>query len=198
MTNQDIFDYINDGNYRPVLKYFNSFSESFYFFCKKQDKLKLLSEHQIQAIFDDACICMYEKIEAKKITIRQITSSIKTMIFGIGRNMILEQGRKQSKYNNLHSSLDKNLKEIENIEYDDDGDEWLSELQIQQLNEALSKLPPRSYMLVAECFMENKSYSEVAKEQDYATVNAVRVALHRTLKELKKIVIQLQKRDGNY
>ena len=197
MTNQDIFDHINDGNHRPVLIYFNSFSESFYFFCKKQDKLNLLDKHQTQAIFDDACICMYEKIEAGKITIRQMTSSIKTMIFGIGKNMILEQGRKQSKYNNLHSSLDKNLKELENLEYDG-GDSQLSELQIQQLNKALSKLSPKNYALVAEGFMESKSYSEIAKEQDYPSANAVGVALHRALKELKEIFIQILQEDGEY
>lgn len=197
MNNEEIFDHINDGNYRPVLKYFHSFSESFYFFCRKQDKLKHLDKHQIQAVFDDACICLYEKIEAKVITYHQMSASVKTLIFAIGKNMVLEQSREQFKYNSLHSSLENDFRDVENIRYED-NDYQLTELDISQLNEALSNLPIRDYRLIMEGFMEGKSYSEIAKEQNYPSSNAVAVAIHRTLKLLKKEVIELRKRDGNY
>lgn len=198
MTNQEIFNYIEKRNSQPVLKHFFSFSDSFYFFCKKQDKLKLLSKHQIQATFDDACIFMYDKIEAKQITIRQMSSSVKTMIFAIGKNMAFEEGRNEIKYNSLHTFLEDSSNEILNLEDDGGNDNFLKDLQMKHLNEALFSLSEKQYVLIVEGVMEGKSNSEIAKEQDYNSANAVAVEKLRIFKVLKKSIIQLQKDDENW
>ncbi len=197
LTNQQIFYYIENQNPQPVLSFFSSFSKRFYFFCKKRDQLKLLSEHQVQAIFDDACICLYDKIEAKQITYKQMTASAETLIFAIGKNMALQQGREQLKYNSLHSSLDTNYQEVLKRTEDTD-DYWLTELEIKQLDEGLRTLSTKNYALIVEGFMENKSYSQIAQEQNYSSANAVGVSIHRTLKVLKEYVSRIRKRDGNY
>ncbi|WP_375563151.1 RNA polymerase sigma factor [Bernardetia sp. OM2101] len=197
MTNQEIFDHINNRNPQPVLKYFLSFSDSFYFFCKKQDKFKILSKHQIQAIFDDACICMYDKIEAKQITIRQMTSTVKTMIFGIGKNMAFEERRDETKYHSLHSFLEDSLNEISDFE-DNNDDDFLKELQMQHLDEALSNLSDRHHALIVEGVMEGKSNSEIAKEQGYNSANAVSVEKLRVFKILKKSILEIQRRDEDW
>ncbi|WP_338759900.1 sigma-70 family RNA polymerase sigma factor [Bernardetia sp. ABR2-2B] len=197
LTNKQIFYYIENQNHQPVLTFFSSFSKRFYFFCKKRDQLKLLSEHQIQAAFDDACILLYEKIETKQLTYKQMSASAETLIFAIAKNMLSEQGREQLKYNSLHSSLDNNYEEVSRREEDND-DYWLTELEMQQLDEGLSSLSSKSYALIVEGFMESKSYSQIAKEQNYSSANAVGVAIHRTLKVLKECVIGIRKRDGNY
>lgn len=198
MTNQEIFNHIEKRNSRPVLAYFYSFSDSFYFFCKKQDKLKLLGEHQIRAIFDDACIEMYDKIEAKKITIRQMTSSIPTMIFGIGKNMAFEERREESKYQSLHLFFEKSLSEISNLEDDGGKDNFLKELQIQHLDEALANLSDKHYALVVEGVMEEKLNAQIAKEQGYSSANAVSVEKLRVFKILKKNILEIQKRDEDW
>lgn len=198
MTNQEIFDHIEKRNSRVVLAYFYSFSDAFYFFCKKQDKLKLLSEHQIKTVFDDACIEMYDKIEAKKITIRQMTSSVKTMIFGIGQNMAFEEKRDEIKYQSLHLFLENSLNEISDLEDDGGEDSFLKELQMQHLEEALSTLSDRHYALVVEGVMEGKSNSEIAKEQGYNSANAVSVEKLRVFKTLKKAILEIQKRDEDW
>ncbi len=198
MTNQEIFNYIENKNSQPVLKYFLSFSESFYFFCKKQDKLKLLSQHQIKATFDDACVFVYDKIEAKQITIRQMTSSIKTMIFAIGKNMAFEEGRDEIKYNSLHSFLEDSLHEILNLEDDGGNENFLKDLQMNHLNKALFSLSEKQYALVVEGVMEGKSNLEIAKEQDYNSANAVSVEKLRIFKVLKKYIVELQKRDEDW
>jgi len=198
MTNQEIFNSIEKRNSQPVLKHFFSFSDSFYFFCKKQDKLKLLSKHQIQAVFDDACIFMYDKIEAKQITIRQMSSSIKTMIFAIGKNMAFEEGRSESKYNALHCFLEDSSNEISNIEDDGGNEIFLKNLQMKHLHEALLSLSEKQYALIVEGVMEDKSNSEIAKEQSYNSANTVCVEKLRIFKILKKSILQLQKRDENW
>ncbi|AFM04057.1 hypothetical protein Fleli_1643 [Bernardetia litoralis DSM 6794] len=197
MTNQEIFHHIENKNHRPVLQYFSSFSDAFYFFFKKQDKLKLLDKHQIQAIFDDACIYMYDKIEAKQITIRQMTSSVKTMIFGIGKNMAFEEGRNEVKYHSLHSFLEDSLNKISDIE-DNNDDGFLRELQMQHLDKALLSLSDRHHALIVEGVMEGKSNSEIAKEQGYNSANAVSVEKLRVFKILKKAILEIQKHDEDW
>lgn len=197
MTNQEIFDHIKNQNPQPVLKYFVSLSDSFYYFYKKQDKLKLLNEHQIKAVFDDACLFMYEKIETQQITIRQMSSSVKTMIFGIGKNMASEEKRNEIKYHSLHSFLEDSLNEISNMENNND-EHFLKELQMQHLDKALSSLSDRHYALMVEGVIEGKTNAEIAKEQDYNSANAVSVEKLRIFKILKKAILEIQKQDENW
>lgn len=191
MTNQEVFYHIEKRNHQVVLKFFSSFSESFYFFCKKQDKLKFLNEHQIQAIFDDACVCMYEKIETKQITLHQMSSTIQTMIFGIGKNMAFQEGRNEVKYHSLHVFLEDSLHEISEEEANDN---FSQELQMQELDEALLGLSDKHHALIVEGIMEGKSNSEIAKEQGYTSANAVSVEKLRAFKVLKQAIFKIQKR----
>ena len=189
MTNKEIFYQIKIGNHKFVLEYFYSFADSFYYYCKKQSRAKYLSEHQIKAVFDDACICMYDKIEAERITIRQMTSTVKTMIFGIGRNMIYQQARTEDRYHSLHSFLEEDINKVFNKE--DENANFLRELQIKHLNEVLTNLTDKQYMLVVEGVMEGKSNIEIAKEQGYNSANAVSVEKLRAFKALKKSLLEL-------
>ncbi len=197
MTNQQIFDHIERRNSRPVLEFFYSFSDSFYFFCKKQPNLKFLSQHQAQTIFNDACIFMYDKIEAKKIMIYQMTSSVKTMIFGIAKKMAFREMRNETKHNSLHSFLENSSNEIASLE-DNTNDNFLKELQIKHLWEALLSLSPKHYALIVEGVLEEKSNSEIAKEQGYNSANAVSVEKLRIFKVLKGAILEIQKRDEDW
>ena len=200
MTNQEIFDHIEKGNSQVVLAYFLSFSTSFYHICKKHNKGKLLSEHHIQAIFNDACILMYDKIEAKQTTLRQMTSSVKTMIFGIGQNKAFKEARNEMKYHSLHSLhsfLEDSLNDISNTE-DKNDDSFLKELQIQHLYKALLSLSDKHHALIVEGVMEEKSNSEIAKELGYNSANAVSVEKLRVFKILKKAILEIQNHDEDW
>lgn len=140
---------------------------------------------------------MYDKIEAKQITIRQMTSSVKTMIFGIGKNMAFEEGRNEVKYHSLHSFLEDSLNKISDIE-DNNDDGFLRELQMQHLDKALLSLSDRHHALIVEGVMEGKSNSEIAKEQGYNSANAVSVEKLRVFKILKKAILEIQKHDEDW
>ncbi len=194
MTNLEIFTCIEQGNSRPVLKYFSDFADSFYFFCKKQDKLKLLNRHQIKAVFDDACIYMYDKIEAKKITLRQMTSSVKTLIFAVGKNMAFQQGRNEMKYYSLHVFLEDSSNQIANLGNYNDPDSF-QEIRLQQLDKALLSLSDKHHALIVEGVMEGKSNSQIAREQNYSSANAVSVEKLRAYKVLEKTIYQIREDD---
>lgn len=196
MTNQQIFNHIENRNSKPILEYFSSFSTSFYFFFRKQYTPKFLSEHQIQAIFDDACILMYDKIESKNITLLQMTSSVKTMIFGIGKNMASEEGRNETKYHSLHLFLENSLNDF--FEEDDEEDSFFKELQMKHLEKALSMLSLKHHALIVEGVIEEKSNIEIAREQGYNSGNAVAVEKIRALKILKQTIFEIQKYDDNW
>lgn len=195
MTNQEIFNHIEQGNSQSVLGFFFSFSKSFYYICKKQDKKNLLSEHHLQTIFHDACILVYEKIESKKITLLQMTSSVKTMTFGIGKNMAFEEVRSEENYHALHSFVETSLNDF----FDkDEDDNFFKELQMKHLEKALPTLSLKHHALIVEGVIEEKSNAEIAKEQGYNSANAVSVEKLRALKALKNAIFEIQKQDKDY
>lgn len=195
MTNQEIFACIEQRNHKPVLEFFFSFSKSFYFTCKKYDKSNLLNEHHLQTIFHDACILMYEKIEEQQITLLQMTSSVKTMIFGIGRNMAFKEARNEQNYHSLHTFVENSLNHF----FDEDEDEnFFKELEMKHLEKALLTLSLRHHALIVEGVIEQKSNSEIAKEQGYGSANAVAVEKIRAFKALKKAIFEIQKQDEDY
>jgi DNA-directed RNA polymerase specialized sigma24 family protein len=195
MTNQEIFNHIEQGNSQPVLAFFFSFSKSFYYTCKKQDKINLLSEHHLQTIFHDACILVYDKIESQQITLLQMTSSVKTMTFGIGKNMAFKEVRSEQKYHSLHSFVENSLNDF----FDDDEDHnFFKELQMKHLEKALSILSLKYHALIIEGVVEGKSNAEIAKEQGYNSINLVSVEKLRAFKALKLAILEIQKQDEDY
>ncbi|PIY09654.1 MAG: hypothetical protein COZ18_07700 [Flexibacter sp. CG_4_10_14_3_um_filter_32_15] len=195
MTNQEIFTCIEQGNHKLVLDFLLDYSKSFYYTCKKHDKNNLLSEHHTQTIFHDACILMYEKIEAKQITLLQMTSSVKTMIFGIGKKMAFKEARDEQNYYSLHSFVENNFSDF----FDGDDDEsFFKELEMQHLTKALPTLSLRHHALIVEGVIEEKSNSEIAKEQGYNSANAVAVEKIRAFKALRKAILEIQKQDEDY
>jgi DNA-directed RNA polymerase specialized sigma24 family protein len=195
MTNQEIFNHIERGNSQAVLAYFFSFSKPFYYTCKKQDKSNLLNEHHLQSIFHDACILMYEKIESKQITLLQMTSSVKTMVFGIGKKKAFKEVRDEQSYYSLHSFVENNFNDF----FDgDDNESLFKELEMQHLTKALPTLSLKHHALIVEGVIEEKSNSEIAKEQGYASANAVAVEKIRAFKALKAAILEIQKQDEDY
>jgi len=195
MTNQEIFTCIEQGNHKPVLDFLLDHSKSFYYTCKKHDKNNLLSEHHTQTIFHDACILMYEKIEAKQITLLQMTSSVKTMVFGIGKKMAFKEVRDEQNYYSLHSFVESSLN---NFLDEDEDENFFKDLQMKHLAQALTTLSLKHHALIVEGVIEEKSNSEIAKEQGYNSANAVAVEKIRAFKALRKAISEIQKQDEDY
>lgn len=195
MTNQEIFNHIKKRNSSPVMTHFLSFSKSFYYTCKKQDRSNLLSKHHIETIFHDACILMYEKIEFEKITLLQMTSSVKTMIFGMGKKKIFKEVRNEQNYHSLHSFVENNLNDFFDTDKDDN---FFKDLEMKHLEKALQTLSLKHHALIVEGVIEEKSNSEIAREQGYNSANAVSVEKLRACKTLKKAILEIQLQDENY
>lgn len=145
-----------------------------------------LNEQASEDIFQDAIFILFQNFQ--KVSF-QLESKVSTYLYGICRNLSLDESRRKGKMPKANLPTDEyaeeNGYEIERIvgEYE----ELPSQEEI--LMEIESMGPPCSHIIMLS-FFNKAAISEIMKKMGYPNENATRQAKNRCMTRLKKIFIQ--------
>ncbi|MEZ5010072.1 MAG: sigma-70 family RNA polymerase sigma factor [Chitinophagales bacterium] len=132
-------------------------------------------------IYQDAVVTLYENIHSGKLT--DMTASVESYLFAIGRNKFLELTR----YHKKNTSIPDHV-EIEQIDEEIDYEEKNEEFE--QVGMALKQMGPPCKTLLEFYYYEKKQMDEIATLMDYKNPATAKNQKYKCIQRLKKIVFE--------
>ena len=132
-------------------------------------------------IFQEAVVIGVEKVNQSKFEGR---SSLKTYIFGIGKNLIRDYFRKVKQHNEYSTDIkftQNDSEEMFEIEQPVD-------IRSSALKNAMKKLEKHCLDILNAFYLEGKKYPEIVEEFNYSSVDVAKSTKSRCFKHLKMLV----------
>lgn len=139
-------------------------------------------EEMASEIYQDAVVTLYENIHSGKLT--DMTASVESYLFAIGRNKFLELTRYNKKNTNIPDH-----EQIEQID-DDPIDHEEKNEEIQQVGIALKQMGPPCKTLLEFYYFEKKQMNEIAILMDYKNPATAKNQKYKCIQRLKKVVFE--------
>ena len=161
---------VKEGNLSEMTVLFERYHVRLFNFFLKLTFDKTASEDLTQSLF-------YRIIKYRK-TYRVEEGSFKTWIYRMGRNVFYDFYKEQQK-------IALNFRDIQaSHETIPDTNETYKEEELEKLNKALARLIPDQREVIILSRYQGLKYREIAEIKD-VSVTAVKVQMHRALKQLK-------------
>ncbi len=138
------------------------------------------TKEEAKDVFQQSVIIFYENIIYGKV--KEITSQVKTYIFSIGKNKILELSRQKSKQ---QFNSEDYMFAGQDIFYNDFDDVY--EEKIQKIEQCISKIGDPCKKLLVEFYYHKRPMIDIAEIMDYKNSDTVKNLKYKCLKRLKKI-----------
>ena len=132
-------------------------------------------------VFQTSIIIFYENVRSGKVT--EISTKVKTYLFGIGKNKILELLRAKKKM--VFEYKDELFRETDYRE--DDIDEAYEE-NLKKVEISLMKLGDPCKSILGQFYYHKKSMVEIAEVFGYKNSDTVKNLKYKCLKRLRRIV----------
>ena len=175
MTDEQLMSLIKDGSLEHLNEIFNRYSKRLYNYFLKSTLDKSESDDLIQELF--IRVIKYKKSYRED-------NVFEFWIFQIARNMIKDHFRKLKVHNDKFNVVD----EFPEIENEEDKGQQEKEKHLYKAMHALSA--DKRELLVLSKFQGMK-YEQIAQLRE-TTVANIKVQVHRTIKELKNIYLEVE------
>lgn len=136
-----------------------------------------------------AILIFYDNIKRGKL--EHLVSSVKTYLFGIGKNLAKDNMRKEKK--NIPISQEKWIKDY----LIDEPDEVLDDRIFAYAKQALQKLGQPCQRLIELFYYENKSMQEITEAMQYKNSETAKNQKCKCMARLRKLVDQEIERNSN-
>jgi RNA polymerase sigma-70 factor (ECF subfamily) len=138
------------------------------------------TNEEAQDIFQQVVVIFYENIKTGRLT--EITNTVKTYLFSIGKNKILELLRKRKRSMSAEISdyfIDTNI-------FYGEGDDY-SIKELDMVTNCLNKLGDPCKALLVHCFYHNHSMTEISDLLDYKNSDTAKNMKYKCIQRLKKL-----------
>lgn len=132
-----------------------------------------------QDIYHQVILTFYENITSEKLT--ELTSSLKTYLFSIGKNKFLALARSQQKVSPLLPPL------VEDEEQDQDK---LTEGRLNLIEKQLNALGEPCRSLLIQFYYHNQSAEKLSLQFEYKNAETAKNQKYKCLERLRKLVLE--------
>ena len=167
---------IRNGNEAPIITIYENYREEFIVWAGR--KYQLDQEDAVD-VFQESVICFYRNVVKGKV--ETISSSVKTYLFAIGKNIIRDKLKKNDplKVTQEIGEIDvSHQPEIMELIYNEERAELVKQL-MQELQEPCNSLLRLFYYF-------NLSMKEIAQKMQYKNENVAKTQKMRCLNALKE------------
>ncbi len=176
-SKQNIFAELKSGSEQAFKKVYEDNRDKFLNFAKKYD----LSNDELIDVYQDAYLVFHENILSGKL--KEMTSTISTYLFSIGKFMIMDRLRKENK--TIRS--DDTLRIIREEEIEDFEIDWEELTPKQKLLERFfDELGEQCKKILTLFYYRGLNIDEIVKIGNYNNKNVVKSQKSRCLKTLRE------------
>lgn len=170
---QKLYEALRKGDPKAIERVYIAYRSEFINFFKRYE----VSEQQILDLYQDSIIVIYQKFAQQQYQLEQ--SSLKTYLFGIGKNKVYTYLKRQKKSYSTIEQADVDAPSFEFLEEPSNYEKLLAK-KIKMISESCRSILKLFYY-------ENLSYKEIVSCTDYKDVNTVKSHKSRCLKKLRAL-----------
>lgn len=181
----NIIKSIRDGDYKEVVTFYDLYKKDFVRWAIS--KFPVTKDDALD-IFQDTMIALIKNIRKGKI--EKFDYSVKSYIYAIGRNLLLNKVKFEKRYDNEidESTAEKIAQEV--LVFPDKA-----EHNTQLIDQLLYKLGEPCYTILKLFYYHNYSLESIAREIGSKTANVARAQKARCIKTLKDMFLKKFKDD---
>jgi RNA polymerase sigma factor (sigma-70 family) len=179
MTERSILDKIKQGDDAWIREAYREYRQGFARWIRKQF---LVPEEVAADLFQSALLTLCENVKSGRLT--ELTSSLQTYLFAIGKNKAHEYLKQQQRQQNI-SVYDFSL--LYN-EADEGGQTSESQSLMTHLLDVVSRLGQPCLPLLHLFYYENKSWEEISGMLGYKTVNSAKNMKYKCMQKIKEMM----------
>jgi RNA polymerase sigma-70 factor (ECF subfamily) len=179
MTERSILNKIKQGDDAWIREAYREYRQGFTRWIRKQF---LVPEEVAADLFQSALLTLCENVKSGRLT--ELTSSLQTYLFAIGKNKAHEYLKQQQRQQNI-SVYDFSL--LYN-EADEGGQTSESQSLMTQLLDVVSRLGQPCLPLLHLFYYENKSWEEISGMLGYKTVNSAKNMKYKCMQKIKEMM----------
>lgn len=187
-TLEEWLELIKAGDEQAVTQLYEKYRKEFFLWIKS--KYQCTDEEAIDA-YQESVLVMYNNIIKGKLI--KFTSSIKTYLFAIGRNVILYNRRKFQRERSSITDKENEIVDKESVQVN---------LQVSErqkiLVEVLNDMGNPCKSLIMLYYTENLPFKEIAKRLNYKTETVARMQKMRCLKRMRKTMKEAYSKEDLY
>jgi RNA polymerase sigma factor (sigma-70 family) len=163
------------GESWALKKLFTDNYDGFMIWAKRTFQLGI---DEVQDIYQDSVIITYENIQKGKLN--NLSSSISTYLFAVGKNLVREHIRREVKFSNEEESI---IRELYSHPYDTPT---LPEPLLDATKRELEKMEEPCKSILTLFYYFDKSIEEIATTLNYKDKTTVKTQKSRCLKYLRE------------
>ena len=180
MTDSQLIHEIAHGNNSAFTELYNMYRSEFIGYIRKSYKG---GEDEIFDLYQDSCVALYDKIRTNKLSAFNLTVELKTYLFTIGHNKLVDLYRR--------SDFKGRKSFIENFDYNKDYDsEYLDECSEREaiVRQAVNAMTEPCNSILTLYYWEDKSIKEIAEIQNTPNPDATKMQKSRCMSKLKAYI----------
>ncbi len=179
ITDTEIISSIQAGNQDALRQIYPEYRGAFLNWARRQFDC---DDSDIMDVYQDAMIVFYKNIVQGKIT--ELQSSIKTYIFGIGRNLLLKNYAKRQRTQRVEN-IGEDLVTGADLSIFSKEDSDHKRALVKQL---LGQLGEKCQRILILFYYHRYSMESIQKELGYNHVDVVRSRKLKCIKQLRKLI----------
>ena len=146
------------------------------------------TQDEAKDVFQMVVTIFYENVVSGKMT--QLTSSLKTYLFSIGKNRLHRQyrqktNRPETTFEDFY--FDESIMGSEDFFYEELDDEY--ENKLNNVQKGLEKLGDPCRKILVQYYYEQKNVDEIVAEMKYKNSDTLKNLKYKCLKRLRKLVM---------
>lgn len=183
MTQDDIIEKIRNGGQAELGLVYETYREEFLHWVTREFNC---STDDSQDLYQLAILVFYDNIKRGKL--EHLVSSVKTYLFGVGKNLVMESRRKAKR--NTPLDQERWLNEYVMEETDDAPTDQM----ITIARKALTRLGEPCRTLIESFYYGKKSMEEITQQLNYKNAETAKNQKCKCMKRLRKLYEEEQSR----
>jgi len=184
MNDNSKLSLLRSGKAPEVSYVYELYREEFISFVTKS--FSVSSDEAID-IYQESFLALYRNVSAGKLT--ELSSSLKTYLFQIGKNQLFKQYR-QKRGENLMETMDGSPDRVDERE----DEEWMHKQEIT--NQVISSMEEPCHTVLTLFYWRQKSMKEIAEALNYKNDQVAKNRKGACLKKLKAVLQERFRKEG--
>ncbi len=184
MSDNEIIASIRDGDHAVTTRTYQKYRREFIMWLMKKYHCP---EEDAKEVYQLSFLTFYTQISSAKLT--HITSSIKTYLFGIGKNKYYQHQRTENRF--VHDTMEHK----HNWASEDDSMNDEQENRYQRLDEALDKLGEPCRQILVMVYYEKRAMEYITDKLGYKNSDTTKNQKYKCMCRLKKLLATTLKID---
>ena len=177
-TPEEWLELIKEGNEQAISELYENYRKEFFLWIKGKYRC---SDEEALDTYQESILVLYNNIKKEKLT--KFTSSIKTYLFAIGRNVILYNKRKFHREQSSITDKENEIADTASVQVDLQDSER-QKILIDVLNQMGKPCKP----LIMLYYTHNLPFKEIAKKLNYKSDTVARMQKMRCLKKIRIVM----------